>query len=55
MPTYVQKASVGPGNQAAIAFCAAINSLQKKDDLTLFPLGKDTFYHRDNIWSRDRA
>ena len=30
VPTYVQKASVGPGNQAAIAFCAAIDSLQKK-------------------------
>jgi len=28
--TYVQKASVGPGNQAAIAFCAAIESLQKR-------------------------
>jgi len=30
VPTYVQKASVGPRNQAAIAFCAAIDSLQKK-------------------------
>ena len=24
----------------------------KKDELTLFPLGKDTFYHRDSIYQR---
>jgi len=28
------------------------STYSKKDELTLFPLGKDTFYHRDSIYQR---